>query len=47
VVDLANLDEPQGEGVTLTADRTLVVVGEGGKKSAPGTLARLSCSSLR
>jgi hypothetical protein len=47
VVDLADLDEPQGEGVTLTADGTLVVVGEGGKKSAPGTLARLSCSSLR
>ena len=47
VVDLADLDEPQGEGVTLTADGTLVVVGEGGGTSAPGTLARLSCSSLR
>jgi len=47
VVDLADLDEPQGEGVTLTTDGTLVVVGEGGGKSAPGTLARLSCSSLR
>jgi hypothetical protein len=45
VVDLANLDEPQGEGVTLTADGTLVVVGEGGGKSAPGTFARLACSS--
>ena len=47
VVDLADLDEPQGEGVTLTADGTLVVVGEGGGKSAPGTLARLTCAPLR
>jgi hypothetical protein len=47
VVDLADLDEPQGEGVTLTADGSLVVVGEGGGKSAPGTLARLTCASLR
>ena len=44
VVDLAALDEPQGEGVTLTGDGTLVVVGEGGGKKAPGTFARLSCS---
>jgi hypothetical protein len=44
VVDLAALDEPQGEGVTLTVDGTLVVVGEGGGKNAPGTFARLSCS---
>jgi len=47
VVDLADLDEPQGEGVTLTADGTLVVVGEGGGKSAPGTMARLTCAPLR
>ena len=47
VVDLADLDEPQGEGVTLTADGTLVVVGEGGGKSAPGTLARLTSAPLR
>jgi hypothetical protein len=46
IVDLANLDEPQGEGVTFTADGTLVVVGEGGGQSAPGTFARLACSSL-
>ena len=46
VVDLADLDEPQGEGVTLTADNTLVVVGEGGGKSAAGTLARLACSAI-
>lgn len=47
VVDLADLEEPQGEGVTITADGTLVVVGEGGGKSAPGTLARLTCASRR
>jgi len=47
VVDLADLDEPQGEGVTFADDNTLVVVGEGGGKSGPGTLARLSCSSSR
>jgi hypothetical protein len=44
VVDLADLDEPQGEGVTFADDSTLVVVGEGGGKSSPGTMARLSCS---
>jgi phytase-like protein len=47
VVDLADLDEPQGEGVTLTADGTLVVVGEGGSKSAAGTLGLLSCAAPR
>ena len=47
VVDLADLDEPQGEGVTFGADGTIVVVGEGGGHSAPGTLTRLSCSPLR
>ena len=45
VVDLADLDEPQGEGVTFADGGTLIVVGEGGGKSAPGTLARLSCSA--
>jgi hypothetical protein len=47
VVDLADLDEPQGEGVTLTADGTLVVASEGGGKSAAGTMGRLSCTALR
>jgi hypothetical protein len=46
-VDLAGLREPQGEGVTFGPDNTIVVVGEGGGKSAAGTLARLSCSPLR
>ncbi len=47
VVDLAQLHEPQGEGVTFAADNSIVVAGEGGGKSAAGTLARLSCTSLR
>jgi hypothetical protein len=47
LVDVADLDEPQGEGVTFGTDNTIVVVGEGGGKSSAGTLARLSCSALR
>ena len=47
VVDLAQLREPQGEGVTFAADDTIVVAGEGGGKSAAGTFARLSCTALR
>lgn len=47
VVDLADLDEPQGEGVTFAADNTIVVAGEGGGKSKAGTLASLSCAALR
>ena len=47
VVDLAELREPQGEGVTFAADNSIVVAGEGGGKSAAGTFARLSCTSLR
>jgi hypothetical protein len=47
VVDLADLDEPQGEGVTFVSDDEIVVAGEGGEKSSAGTLARLSCSPLR
>jgi hypothetical protein len=44
VVDLASLGEPQGEGVTFGANGSIIVAGEGGGKSAGGTLARLSCS---
>jgi hypothetical protein len=47
VVDLADLDESQGEGVTFVSDDEMVVAGEGGGKSSAGTLARLSCSPLR
>ena len=43
-VSLADLREPQGEGVTFGSDSTIVVAGEGGGKSSAGTLARLSCS---
>jgi len=46
-VSLADLREPQGEGVTFASDGTIVVAGEGGGKSSAGTLARLSCPSLR
>lgn len=47
LVDVADLDEPQGEGVTFGSDNTIVVVGEGGGKAAAGTFARVSCSPLR
>lgn len=47
VVDLADLDEPQGEGVTFISDDGIVVAGEGSEKSSAGTFARLSCSPLR
>jgi hypothetical protein len=47
VVDLADFDEPQGEGVTFVSVDEIVVVGEGGGKSSGGTFARLSCSPLR
>lgn len=47
VVDLAGLNEPQGEAVTFGPSGTIVVAGEGGGKSKPGTVARLSCGPLR
>jgi hypothetical protein len=47
VVDIGALKEPQGEGVTFDANNSIVVAGEGGGKSAPGTFARLTCPSLR
>ena len=43
-VDLASLNEPQGEAVTFGAGDTLYVGGEGGGKKQPGTLAALSCN---
>jgi hypothetical protein len=42
--DLAPAREPQGEGVALSADGDVWLVGEGGGKSQPGTFVRLSCS---
>jgi hypothetical protein len=43
-VDLAALKEPQGEGVALGTGGTVFVVGEGGGKDQPGTLARFTCA---
>jgi hypothetical protein len=43
-VDLTNLREPQGEGVTFADDTTLVLVGEGGSKGRGGTFVRLACT---
>ena len=40
---IANLREPQGEGVTFADDGTLYLIGEGGGM-AGGTFARLTCS---
>jgi len=42
-VDVSDLKEPQGEGVTFGDDETLYLVGEGGGRSRPGTFARLTC----
>lgn len=42
--DVAPAREPQGEGVALSADNDVWLVGEGGGKLQPGTLLRLSCS---
>jgi hypothetical protein len=43
-VSLAALNEPQGEGVAFANATTLYVVGEGGGKKQPGTIARLTCA---
>lgn len=45
--DLGGLKEPRGEGITFAADGLVVLVGEGGGLSAPGTFARLSCTFPR
>jgi hypothetical protein len=42
-VDLTTLKEPQGEGVALGTGGTVFVVGEGGGKNQPGTLASFTC----
>ena len=42
-VDLAALDEPQGEAVALGANSAVFVAGEGGGKGQPGTFARFAC----
>lgn len=43
-VSLKSLGEPQGEGITFGDDKTIFLVGEGGGKSRPGTLGRLTCA---
>jgi len=42
--DVTALQEPQGEGVAIANDGTLLLVGEGGEKHKPGTFARASCT---
>ncbi len=43
-LDVSSLREPQGEGVAFTASSKVWLAGEGGGKSQPGSLARLSCT---
>jgi hypothetical protein len=45
--DVAGLKEPRGEGITFAPDGTVVLVGEGGGLSVPGTFARLTCTFPR
>jgi hypothetical protein len=42
-VDLASLQEPQGEAVALGADNVVFLAGEGGTKGQPGTFVRFIC----
>jgi uncharacterized protein YjiK len=44
-LSLKGLDEPQGEGIAFGDESTIYLVGEGGKKSQPGTFGRLTCAS--
>ena len=43
-ISLESLGEAQGEGIAFADERTLYLVGEGGSKSQPGTLGRLTCT---
>jgi hypothetical protein len=43
-VDLRALRERQGEGISIGADGTVYLVGEGGGNSRAGSLARLNCT---
>lgn len=42
--DVTSLREPRGEGITFAQQETVVLVGEGGGFSRPGTFARLACT---
>ena len=46
-LDLAPLDEPQGEGVAMTSDGDVYLAGEGGGHGLPGTFAHLKCALPR
>ena len=43
-VSLKALGEPQGEGIAFADDTTIYLIGEGGRKSRPGTFTRLTCA---
>ena len=43
-LDLAPLDEPQGEGVAMTNEGDVYLAGEGGGHGLPGTFAHLKCT---
>ena len=43
-VDVRSLKEPQGEGIAFGSETTIYLVGEGGGKGMPGTLAQMSCN---
>ncbi len=45
-VDVSELGEPQGEGIAFGPDNTLLLTGEGGGRSEPGTFWRLSCPAI-
>jgi hypothetical protein len=45
--DVTGLKEPRGEGITFASDGTVVLVGEGGGLTRPGTFARLACTFPR
>ena len=46
-VALASIKEPQGEGITFERSNVMLLAGEGGGKSQPGTFARLTCAMDR
>jgi hypothetical protein len=46
-MDVRALREPQGEGIAFGPEGSVYLVGEGGKGSAAGTLARLECTLPR
>jgi hypothetical protein len=43
-IDVRSLKEPQGEAIAFGSGATVYLVGEGGAKGLPGTLAQLTCN---